>query len=47
VDQADLVTLLATWGPCPPPPAECDADLDGDLAVDMRDLLRLLSTWSE
>ena len=29
VDFADLLILLANWGSCPPPPAECPADLDG------------------
>jgi hypothetical protein len=45
VDTADLLALLAAWGPCPDPPADCPADLDGDGAVGTSDLLVLLANW--
>jgi len=41
VDFADLVGLLAQWGPCP----GCSADLDGSGEVDFGDLLELLSLY--
>jgi hypothetical protein len=43
VDAADLVALLAAWGPCPPP---CGADLNDDGTVDVADLLMLLASWN-
>lgn len=43
VDAADLVLLLASWGPCG---KECPADFNGDGVVDTEDLLTLLSNWS-
>ena len=45
VDTTDFLALLAAWGPCPDPPAECPADLDGDGGVGVTDLLTLLSNW--
>jgi len=42
VGFTDLVTLLAGWGPCPPP---CAADLNGDGNVGFTDLLTMLSLW--
>ncbi|NNF44933.1 MAG: right-handed parallel beta-helix repeat-containing protein [Phycisphaerales bacterium] len=44
VGFADLITLIATWGPCPPD-ACCLADLDLDDAIGFADLLTLLSNW--
>ncbi len=44
VDFADLLTILGTWGPCPPK-GSCPADLDGSGAVDFGDLLRVLGAW--
>jgi choice-of-anchor B domain-containing protein len=41
VDTADLVALLAAWGPCP----GCPADLDGNDVVDTADLVALLAAW--
>jgi hypothetical protein len=41
VDAADLVALLAAWGPC----AECPEDVDGNGVVDTADLLVLLAAW--
>ncbi|NNM25809.1 MAG: VCBS repeat-containing protein [Phycisphaerales bacterium] len=42
VGFADLLTLLASWGPCV---GDCVADLDGNGVVDFVDLLTMLSTW--
>ena len=41
VGVADLLILLASWGPC----KECDADLDGNGIVGVKDLLILLGNW--
>lgn len=41
VDVADLVTLLAAWGPCP----ACPADIDDDGVVGVADLIELLGAW--
>ena len=41
----DLLSLLESWGPCPPLPETCHADLDGDGLVGIDDLLRLLAAW--
>ncbi len=44
VGVADLLILLANWGPC----ADCDdcpADLDGNCTVGVSDLLILLVNW--
>jgi hypothetical protein len=46
VDVVDLLALLGDWGPCPEPPAECDADLNGKFGVEVGDLLILLSNWT-
>jgi hypothetical protein len=45
IGLADLVVLLAAWGPCPPPGPGCAADLDGDGAVGFEDLVILLASW--
>jgi hypothetical protein len=41
VDVADLLELLAAWGPCP----GCHADIVDDNVVDVADLLELLAAW--
>jgi hypothetical protein len=41
VDTADLLALLASWGPC----EDCPADFDGDGEVGTADLLALLAAW--
>jgi hypothetical protein len=46
VDVTDLLELLAAWGPCPDPPADCPADLNGDGTVGVIDLLMLLGNWT-
>lgn len=45
VGVADLLILLASWGPCPDLPETCPADLDLDGTVGVADLLILLSNW--
>lgn len=45
VDFADVLALLAAWGPCPERVA-CPADLDGDGGVGLGDLLQVLANWS-
>ncbi|MEE8153533.1 MAG: hypothetical protein V3T53_01085 [Phycisphaerales bacterium] len=41
VGASDLLSLLASWGPCP----GCAADLDCNLVVGASDLLSLLASW--
>ncbi|MEE8154339.1 MAG: FG-GAP repeat protein [Phycisphaerales bacterium] len=41
VGAADLLTLLASWGPC----KGCPADFDGNGNVGASDLLALLANW--
>jgi hypothetical protein len=41
VKVADLLILLAAWGPCD----GCAADLDGDGEVKVADLLLLIAAW--
>jgi glucose/arabinose dehydrogenase len=45
VGTTDFLALLQAWGPCLPPPESCPADLNGDLAVEIKDLLILLVSW--
>ena len=45
VGVADLLMLLASWGPCPDPPDPCPADLDGNGIVGVSDLLILFANW--
>ncbi len=47
VGAADLLALLAAWGPCPDPPAECPADFDDSGSVGANDLLALLANWGQ
>ena len=44
VGVSDLLSLLASWGPCPPK-ADCPADFDGNGSVGASDLLALLANW--
>ncbi len=44
VGVADLLSLLASWGPCPPK-ADCPADFDDNDDVGVSDLLVLLANW--
>ena len=41
VDAADLLALLASWGPC----KGCSADFDDSGDVGVKDLLFLLGAW--
>ena len=41
VGAGDLLSLLASWGPC----KGCPADFDGDGSVGASDLLALLANW--
>lgn len=41
IDVADLLAVLAAWGPC----LACDADTNGDGQVDVADLLAVLAAW--
>jgi hypothetical protein len=41
VGFADLLAVLAAWGPC----RRCDEDVDGDGTVGFRDLLAVLAAW--
>ena len=45
VGITDFLTLLAAWGPCPVPLADCHADIDGDGNVGSTDFLALLANW--
>ena len=44
VGAADPLSLLVSWGPCPPK-AGCPADFDGNGSVGASDLLALLANW--
>jgi hypothetical protein len=41
IDAADLVALLAAWGPCP----GCPEDINDDDVVDAADLVALIAAW--
>lgn len=45
VDVNDLLQIISAWGPCPPPPSTCPADINNDSSVDVTDLLAVISTW--
>lgn len=42
IDTADLLALLAQWGPCPP---NCFGDINDDGVVNTTDMLALLAAW--
>jgi len=42
IDFADLLVILANWGPC----IDCPADIDENGVVGLSDLLILLSAWT-
>ena len=44
VGVSDLLSLLASWGPCPPK-GDCPADFDNSSDVGVKDLLFLLGAW--
>jgi hypothetical protein len=49
VNVADLLVVVAAWGPCPTVPQECAADiapcLQGDQSVNVADLLMVITYW--
>jgi len=46
VGFGDVLTVLAAWGECPAPPADCGADVDASDAVDFADVLAVLAAWT-
>jgi hypothetical protein len=46
VGFADLLTLIAAWGPCPDPPSGCTADLNCDGLTGFGDALILIANWT-
>ncbi|MCH7849408.1 MAG: hypothetical protein IIB53_13720, partial [Planctomycetes bacterium] len=44
VGVPDLLSLLGSWGPCPPK-GDCPADFDNTGDVGVKDLLILLGNW--
>jgi outer membrane protein assembly factor BamB len=46
VNVDDLLAVILSWGPCPPPCPQCEADLDDDCAVGVDDLTIVLLNWS-
>ena len=48
VNIIDLLSVVSRWGPCPPPPPVCSADLappGGDNVVNILDLLAVVAAW--
>jgi hypothetical protein len=54
VNVLDLLTVITNWGPCPAPPAACNADIApasppaptaGDGQVNVLDLLLVITNW--
>ncbi|MCP3905105.1 MAG: hypothetical protein GY715_15885 [Planctomycetes bacterium] len=46
VDFADILQVIANWGPCPLPcPPSCFGDLSGNCAVDFADILQIIANW--
>ncbi|MFK7960120.1 MAG: hypothetical protein AB8G96_06305 [Phycisphaerales bacterium] len=46
VSFSDTLLVLANYGMCPDPPAECIADVNDDDTVNIVDLLLVLGNWS-
>jgi hypothetical protein len=44
VNVADLLAVIAAWGPCPNP-LTCPADLNVSGQVDVADLLEVITNW--
>ena len=42
VGIADLLAVIAAWGPCLPP---CPADIDANGVVNIADLLLVVANW--
>ncbi len=45
VNVADLLAVIAGWGPCAPTPTACPADFNHDGLVNVGDLLTVISNW--
>jgi hypothetical protein len=49
VNVDDLIAVILAWGPCPPGPAPCPADIEpfpgGDGDVDVDDLIAVILNW--
>jgi parallel beta-helix repeat protein len=45
VSTADLLAILAVWGPCDDPVEECHEDVDGNAVIDVADLLAVLANF--
>jgi hypothetical protein len=45
VNSDDLINIVLSWGPCPPPPANCPGDVDHSGAVDADDLVMVVLNW--
>ncbi|MHC5114034.1 MAG: hypothetical protein ACYTGP_06355 [Planctomycetota bacterium] len=46
VDFADILQVIANWGPCPGAcPPSCFGDLSGNCAVDFADILQIIANW--
>ncbi|MHC5115133.1 MAG: hypothetical protein ACYTGP_11985, partial [Planctomycetota bacterium] len=43
VDFADILAIIAAWGPC----ADCDEDLNGDGDVGFGDILVVIGAWGD
>ena len=41
-----ISAVLDKWGPCPPPPTACSADVDHNGVVNIDDLLAVVTHWS-
>jgi hypothetical protein len=46
VNVDDLIAVILAWGPCPAPPAACQADVNGSGSVDADDLVLVILLWS-
>jgi hypothetical protein len=45
VDVDDMIAVILGWGPCPPAPIDCHADIDGDGEVGVGDLIAVILGW--
>ena len=43
----DLLSVVAQWGPCSPPPAPCPGDTNYDGTVNITDLLNVVAGWGK
>ncbi|MCP3905986.1 MAG: hypothetical protein GY715_20365 [Planctomycetes bacterium] len=45
VGFGDILTVIGSWGPCPPPPNPCPADINGNGQVDFADIFAIIANW--